>query len=110
MMTRSRILLFIALAGIVAIAAGAALAQPCGGMRAADPQGEVVCWPGNRHPPAQLRQLSGNPGSCRGVAIEDANGAALFQKATRGGLADATGSTGHQHVFALQAAHRSPPV
>lgn len=43
MMTRSRIMLFIAVAGIVAIAGGAALAQPGGGMRAGDPQGEVGC-------------------------------------------------------------------
>ena len=60
--------------------------------------------------PTQLRQLLGNPSSRLGVAIEDTNGAAFFQKARRGGLAYATGSTGHQHVFAHQTTHWSLPV
>ena len=59
--------------------------------------------------PGQLRQLLGNPSSCLGTMIEDANGAVLLQKARRGGLAYATGSTGHQHVLTIQSAHCSPP-
>ena len=63
-----------------------------------------------RHVRLPVGQFLGNPRPRIRVAIEDANGAALFEKTRRGSPTYAARAARHQYVLALQAAHGSPPV